>query len=45
MRVEISVGRALKEWAVYTIGSGLVCKCTEQCTVEGSVQHGVAKFF
>ena len=26
--------------AVYTEGVGLVCKCTGQCTLEGSVQGG-----
>ena len=26
--------------AVYTEGAGPVCKCTGQCTVEGSVQGG-----
>ena len=31
-----SIGRK----AVYTIGPGPVCKCTEQCTLEGSVQGG-----
>ena len=45
MWVQISAGRALKERAVYTTGSGLVCKCTGQCTPEGSVQGGGAKFF
>ena len=44
MRVQISAGRALKEMAVNTVGPGLVCKCTEQCTLEGSVQGGSAKF-
>ena len=24
--------------AMYTEGAGLVCKCMEQCTLEGSVQ-------
>ena len=46
MRVQISAGRALKERAVYTIGPGPVCKCTGQCTLEGSVQDGgVQNFF
>ena len=50
MLVQISAGRALKEMAVYTLGPGPVCKCTGQCTLEGSVQGGgvytgVAKFF
>ena len=40
MRVQISAGRASKERAVYTIGPGPVCKCTGQCTQEGSVQGG-----
>ena len=26
--------------AVYTAGAGPVCKCTRQCTLEGSVQGG-----
>ena len=26
--------------AVYTEGAGPVCKCTGQCTLEGSVQGG-----
>ena len=38
MRVQISPGRTLKERAVYIVGPGLVCKCTGQCTLEGSVQ-------
>ena len=25
---------------VYTEGAGLVCKCTRQCTLEGSVHGG-----
>ena len=41
MWVQISAGRALKERAVYTGGSGPVCKCTGQYTLEGSVQGGV----
>ena len=50
MRVQISAGRALKEMAMYTVGPGLVCKCTGQCTLEGSAQGAVvhtggAKFF
>ena len=36
---------SIKERAVYTIGPGSVCKCTGQCTPEGSVQGGGAKFF
>ena len=40
MRVQIASDRALKERAVYIGGPGLVCKCTEQCTLEGSVQSG-----
>ena len=40
MWVHISAGRALKERAVYTIGSGPVCKCVGQCTMERSVQGG-----
>ena len=37
--------------AVYTKGAGLVCKCTGQCTLEGSVQSvgdrdlGVQNYF
>ena len=30
-----------KKKAVYTEGAGPVCKCTGQCTLEGSVQGGV----
>ena len=50
MWVQISAGRALKERAVYTVGPGLVCKCTGQFTLKGSVQGGGvytggAKFF
>ena len=50
MQVQISAGRALKERAVYTRGPSPVCKCTGQCTLEGSVQGGGvhtggAKFF
>ena len=50
MRVQISAGRALMDRAVYTVGPGLVCKCTGQCTLEGSakgggVYTGGAKFF
>ena len=42
--------QGLKRKAVYTEGAGLVCKCTEKCTLEGSVQGGGerpggAKFF
>ena len=37
--------QGIKRKAVYTEGAGLVCKCTEQCTLEGSVQAGGAKFF
>ena len=40
MRVQISAGKTMKERSVYTIGPGLVCKCTGQCTLEGSVQGG-----
>ena len=40
MQVQISAGRALKERAVYTVGPGSVCKCTGQCTLEGTVQGG-----
>ena len=29
-----------KRKAVYTVGAGPVCKCTGQCTLEGSVQGG-----
>ena len=44
MWVQISVGRALKEIAVYTVGPGPVCKCTGQCTLEGSVHWGCKIF-
>ena len=30
----------IKRKAVYTRGAGPVCKCTGQCTLEGSVQGG-----
>ena len=30
----------IRRKAVYTEGGGAVCKCTGQCTVEGSVQGG-----
>ena len=40
MRVQISGDRALKERAVYTVEPRSVCKCTGQCTLEGSVQGG-----
>ena len=42
MLVQISAGRALKERAVYIVGPGPVCKCSGQCTLEGSVQGGGA---
>ena len=29
--------QGIKRKAVYTEGAGLVCKCTGQCTLEGSV--------
>ena len=32
--------QGIKRMAVYTGGPGLVCKCTGQCTLEGSVQGG-----
>ena len=32
-----------KRKAVYTEGAGPVCKCTGQCTLEGSV-HGFNRF-
>ena len=32
--------QGIKRKAVYTGGAGLVCKCTGQCTLEGSVQVG-----
>ena len=32
--------QGFKRKAVYTEGAGLVCKCTGQCTLEGSVQGG-----
>ena len=32
--------QGIERKAVYTEGAGLVCKCTRQCTLEGSVQGG-----
>ena len=32
--------QSIKRKAVYTVGAGLVCKHTRQCTLEGSVQGG-----
>ena len=32
--------QGIKRKAVYTIGAGLVCKRTGQCTLEGSVLGG-----
>ena len=32
--------QGIKRKAVYTEGAGPVCKCTGQCTLEGSVQGG-----
>ena len=32
--------QGIKRKAVYTEAAGLVCKCTGQCTLEGSVQGG-----
>ena len=42
--------QGIKRKAVYTKGAGPVCKCTGQCTLEGSAQGGGwrpggAKFF
>ena len=42
--------QGFKRKAVYTEGAGLVCKCTGQCTLEGSAhgggeRSGNAKFF
>ena len=37
-RVRISAGQGFKRKAVYTEGVGPVCKCTGQCTLQGSVQ-------
>ena len=40
--------QGIKRKAVYTEGAGPVCKCTGQCTLEGSVQGrdlGVQNFF
>ena len=34
--------QGIKRKAVYTEGAGLVCKCTGQCTLEGSVQGGAS---
>ena len=50
MRIQISAGRKLNKRAAYTVGPGLVCQCTGQFTLEGSVQGGGvytggAKFF
>ena len=48
-KLELSKKRVMyqaeKRWkkrrkAVYTEGEGPVCKCTGQCTLEGSVQGG-----
>ena len=30
--------QGFKRKAVYTDGAGLICKCTGQCTLEGSIQ-------
>ena len=38
--VRISAGQGFKRKAVYTGGASPVCKCTGQCTLEGSVQGG-----
>ena len=32
--------QGIKRKAVYTGGAGPICKCTGQCTLEGSVQGG-----
>ena len=32
--------QGIKRKAVYTEGAGPACKCTGQCTLEGSVQCG-----
>ena len=32
--------QGIKRKTVYTVGASLVCKCTGQCTLEGSVQGG-----
>ena len=32
--------QGIKRKAMYTEGAGPVCKCTWQCTLEGSVQGG-----
>ena len=32
--------RGFESKVVYTEGAGPVCKCTGQCTLEGSVQGG-----
>ena len=32
--------QGIKRKTVYTEGAGPVCKCTGQCTLEGSVQGG-----
>ena len=38
--VRTSAGQGFKRKAVYTGGASPVCKCTGQCTLEGSVQGG-----
>ena len=47
MVVGLNLSRqGIKRKAVYIEGAGPVCKCTGQCTLEGSVQRpGGAKFF
>ena len=37
--------QGIKRKAVYTGGTGSVCKCTGQCTQGGGVDTGGAKFF
>ena len=37
--------QGIKRKAVYAEGAGPVCNCMGQCTLEGSVQGGGAKFF
>ena len=32
--------QGFKRKAVYTEGAGPICKCTGQCTLEGSIQGG-----
>ena len=40
MVVGSNLSQGFKRKAVYTEGAGPVCKCTGQCTLQGSVQGG-----